>query len=144
MLTQQRADELMGMPKYCVDASPITFPLPGQAIRLQLKSSDNREEFLVDVNRKGRIRLSKCTYQERYEVVEILLRLDVAGPPHVNPDGQDVPSPHLHVYREGFGGKWAEPVPPEFTKLSDLAKTLEHFLMYCKVQKVPLIQRGVQ
>ena len=144
MLTQQRADELMGMPKYCVDASPIAFPLPDQATQLQLKSSDNREEFLVDVNRKGRIKLSKCTYQERYEVVDILLRLNVAGPPHVNPDGQDVPSPHLHVYREGFGDKWAKPAPSDFSKLSDLAKTLEHFLTYCEVQKVPLIQRGVQ
>jgi len=105
---------------------------------------NHKESFLVDVNRKGRIRLSKCTYQERYEVVEILLRLDVAGPPHVNPDGQEVVAPHLHVYSEGFGDKWARPAPPAFSSTENLPKTLDHFLKYCKVQEVPSIQYGVQ
>jgi hypothetical protein len=64
--------------------------------------------------------VSKCTYQERYAVIEILLRLDIDGPPHQNPDGVDVPCPHLHVYREGYGAKWAMPLPADFTNPSDL------------------------
>ncbi len=144
MLTQQRADEVIGMPKRCTDTSPIDFPLLGEAIQLELKSLDDRESFLVDVNRRGRIKLSKCTYQERYEVVDVLLRLDVGGPPHVNPDGEELPCPHLHIYREGFADKWAEPAPPDFTNTNDLPITLEHFLKYCKVENVPPIQRGVQ
>jgi len=144
MLSQERADELIEMPKRCTDPSTIAFPLPGYAIQLELKSTDDIESFLVDVNRKGRIKLSKCTYQERYEVVEILLRLDVDGPPHVNPDGQELPCPHLHVYREGFGTKWAQPAPSQFSNTDDLPRTLEHFLKCCKVKDVPPIQRGVQ
>jgi len=134
----------MDMAKCCADMSPIQFLIPGDAIQMELRSLDDIESFLVDVNRKGRIRLSKCTYQERYEVVEILLRLDVGGPTHVNPDGEEVPCPHLHVYREGFATKWARPAPPDFSSTSDLTITLEHFLKYCKVHEIPLIQRGVQ
>jgi len=80
----------------------------------------------------------------REAVVDILLRLDVDGPPHQNPDGEEMPSPHLHVYREGYGDKWAVPVPAEFTDTSDLVCTLRDFMKYCNVQECPSIQRGVE
>ncbi len=143
MLTQQRADELMAMPKRCADPLPIGFPLPGESLRLDLHSVDRSESFVLDVNRKGKIKLTKCTYQERYAVVEILLRLDVDGPPHENPDGVEVPSPHLHVYREGYGDKWAEPIPATFGDTSDLVQTLQDFMQYCNVQHIPTVQRGI-
>lgn len=117
--------------------------MPGDHLKLEAKSIDTRESFLFDVNRRGRLRLSKCTYQERYAVVEVLIRLDVDGPPHVNPDGNDVPCPHIHVYRESFGDKWAEPMPSDFTDTTDLAKTLEEFLTYCHVVEFPEIQRSL-
>jgi len=55
-----------------------------------------------------------------------------------------MPSPHLHVYREGYGDKWAVPVPAEFTDTSDLVCTLRDFMKYCNVQECPSIQRGVE
>ena len=143
MLTQQKADELLNLEKHCISAPPIDFPMPGNMIELDIKSTDNREDFKIDVNRKGRIRLTKCTYQERYASVEILLRLDIDGPPHENPDGDVVPCPHLHVYKEGFGDRWAYPIPNTFTNTSDLVKTLREFLVYCKVRNVSLIQRTI-
>lgn len=143
MLTQQRANELMAMEKYCVDAKSIQFPASGTAAQIEVKSTDDRESFLIDVNRKGRIRLSKCTYQERYAVVEILLRLDVGGPPHENPDGNVISCPHLHIYKEGFGTKWAYAIPIEFTDTTDLVKTLIEFLNHCKVKDIPQIQRSL-
>jgi hypothetical protein len=143
MLSQQRADELIAMPKRCADLLPIKFPLPGETLRFDVESEGASESFILDVNRKGRIRLTKCTYQERYAVIEILLRLDVDGPPHENPDGVEVASPHLHVYREGYGDKWAQPAPPEFSDTGDLARTLQDFMRYCKIQEIPEIQYGV-
>lgn len=143
MLTQARADELRAMEKYCVDHTPIQFPSAGTASQITVKSTDERESLLVDVNRKGRIRVSKCTYQERYAVVEVLLRLDVGGPPHENPDGQEIPCPHLHVYREGFGMKWAQALPTAFTDVADLVLTLREFLSYCNVEQIPSIQRSI-
>jgi hypothetical protein len=112
--------------------------------QLEVKSEDGREAFIIDVNRKGKIKISKCTYQERYQSIEILLRLDIDGPTHENPDGAEVPCPHLHIYKEGFAAKWAHALPAgEFTDTSDLASTLKDFLRYCKVRDIPDVQRGV-
>lgn len=144
MLTQAEADRLMAMVKRFADQTTIIFPLAGEISQLEVKSVDGRESFLIDVNRKGKVKISKCTYQERYRVIEVLLRLDVDGPPHDNPDGTEVPCPHLHIYREGFAAKWAYPLPVgRFTDTADLANTLREFLEYCNVQDIPSIQRGV-
>jgi len=107
-LTQIEADTLLAMEKHRTDDTAHTFPVLGGAIVVPLISANKRENFLLDVTR-GRINLKKVTYQNRARTAVILARLDIAGPPHVNPDGQEIPCPHLHTYREGFGDKWAEP-----------------------------------
>ncbi len=46
---------------------------------------------------------------------------------HFNPDGTEIHhQPHLHVFREGFDLRWAEPVT--WYDLKDPYGTLEHFL----------------
>lgn len=144
MLTQVEADRLMSLGKRLRDPGPLVFPLPGDSRSWEAESEGGRELFLIDVNRKGRIKVSRCTYLERYAIVEILLRLDIDGPTHENPDGTEVPTPHLHVYREGFADKWAIPLPSNrFTSVEDLAHTFREFLEYCNVIDIPNIQRGV-
>ncbi len=142
MLNQQKADRLMAMPKALNNPS-IRFPLDDDFICIDAKSADGREAFVFDVNRKGRIKLTKCTYMERHAVTEILLRLDIDGPPHTNPDGAEVPCPHLHTFQEGFGDKWAAPLPVEFTNPTDLVQTLIEFLKYANVLEIPDIQRSI-
>jgi hypothetical protein len=58
-----------------------------------------------------RIKLTKATFQNRARVAIVLYRLDIAGAPHRNLDGEKIPCPHLHFYREGYGAKWAIPAP---------------------------------
>lgn len=143
MLKQQEADALITMDKRFANAGIIDFPSVGDKAVFDLVSLDEREKFLADVNRAS-IRLTKCTYQERYQVVEILVRLDVDGRPHENPDGEVLPCPHLHVYREGFADKWAKPLPADrFRDTSDLVQTFTDFLTFCHVQKAPEIQRSL-
>lgn len=143
MLSQERVDELLRMPKALEEKKEIEFPRHGLFKSLKATSEDGREEFLIDINRKGTIRLTKCTFQNRYAVVEILLRLDIDGPPHENPDGQVIPCPHLHIYREGAADKWAIPLPAEFSDPTNLPKTLRDFLEYCKVKDIPAIQGSI-
>jgi len=144
VLTQAKVDELLALVKLLENATPVRFPLPGETAQIPVKSEDGRESFLIDVNRKGKIKVSKCTYQERYQVIEILLRLDIDGPTHENPDGTEIPTPHLHIYKEGFADKWAYPLPAGvFTDTTDLVKTFLEFLKHCKVRDVPQVQRGV-
>ena len=143
MLTQPVANALMAMPKHLLETGEIQFPAAGDYLQLELRSDDEHETFLVDVNRRGKIKLTKCTYQERYAVVEILIRVDIDGPPHENPDGTVVQCPHIHEYREGFGVKWARSLPATFTNPSDLVITFRDFLKFCNVAKVPGIQKVI-
>jgi hypothetical protein len=65
---------------------------------------------------RGQIKLTKATYQNRARQAIVLMRLDLDGPPHRNPDDQEIPCPHLHFYREGYGDKWAIPPPPDIQR----------------------------
>jgi len=105
-LTQAEADALMALEKRRVDATEWNYPNFGERVTVPLASIDGREAFLLDL-RRARINLKKGTYQNRGRQVVVLARLDFGGPPHRNPDGEEIGSPHLHLYREGFGDKWA-------------------------------------
>lgn len=107
-LVQAEADALIGMEKRRLDDTEWIFPLPGERLTIPLTSTDKRENFTLDVTR-GRIRLLKASFQNRARQAVVLLRLDVSGSPHINPDGQEIPRPHMHVYREGHADKWAYP-----------------------------------
>ena len=142
-LTQSEVDVLIGMEKHRINEERHNFPVLGGCLSLPLQSQDKREAFLLDI-RRGRIDLSRAKYQNRARQVVTLLRLDLGGPPHLNPDGQEIVCPHLHVYREGYGDKWAVPVPSDrFPSTSDLWATLEDFMQYCNVTQPPHIDRGL-
>lgn len=142
-LSQAEADDLIALPKQREDTREWDYPVLGGKISIPLVSLDHREKFVLDLSR-GRINLAKGTYQNRGRGVVILARLDFGGAPHRNPNGEEVASPHLHVYREGFGDKWAFPAPREtFTDLSDLWQTLQDFMRYCNVVEQPMFQKGL-
>jgi hypothetical protein len=109
-LPQDEADRLMAMEKHAVDEKEWLFPAPGDRVAIPLTSLDKRESFMLDVTR-AQIKLTKATYQNRARAAIILMRLDLDGPPHRNPDGVEIPCPHLHIYREGYGDKWAIAAP---------------------------------
>ena len=97
---------------------------------------------MLDLSR-GRIELSRNKFQNRARKTEILVRLDIGGAPHRNPDGEEVPCPHLHLYKEGCGDKWAYAVPESFINLKDISQTLEDFMKYCNIVEPPNINRGL-
>lgn len=142
-LTQSEADALIAMEKHRVSDEGNDFPMQGESLSLPLQSVDKREQFLLDISR-GRIDLMRGKYQNRVRQVVVLVRLDFGGPPHRNPDDTEVACPHLHVYREGYGYKWAEPAPVDrFPRIGDLWGTLDDFMLYCNITLPPLIERGL-
>ena len=142
-LTQAEADALIAMAKHRVNEERSDFPMGGQSLVLPLQSVDRREQFLLDLSR-GRIDLLKVKMQNRGRQVVVLVRLDLGGAPHRNPDGEEISVPHLHIYREGYGDKWAVAVPADrFTATSDDWRTLEEFLRFCNVTQPPHIDRGL-
>lgn len=139
-LTQHEADALFSIEKHCVDDTQYIFPGLGGALRIPLISADRKEEFILDITR-GRIDLKKNTFQNRARKAIVLVRVDIEGPSHPNPDGEVIPCPHIHLYREGFALKWAHPIPSTFNDPSDVWDTLNRFQTYCNISKPPNIQR---
>jgi hypothetical protein len=141
ILTQAEADVLIAVEKHRSDEGRHGFPMRGQSLSLPLRSADRREHFLLDLSR-GRIDLQKVKMQNRGRQVVVLVRLDLGGAPHRNPDDAEIPAPHLHLYREGFGDKWAVPLPADrFVNPADTWATFEDFLRFCNVTRPPHIQR---
>ncbi len=144
--TQATAEVLLAMEKRRADNREWDYPNLGGfggRIKVPIVSVDGRERFFLDLHR-ARIGIKKGTYQNRAREVLVLARLDFGGASHRNPDGEEVGSPHLHLYREGFGDKWAFPVPPEkFPNLEDPWVTLEDFMRFCNITEPPVIKRGL-
>lgn len=88
---------------------PVSIPLIAPAIA--------GEAFSLDVTQKRIVLKLKCQLRSTTHSV-ILARLDFASP-HRNPDGTTVGVPHLHVYREGYGDRFAYEVPPGMLKNPD-------------------------
>jgi len=142
-LTQAEAEALIAMEKHRLDDARWDYPGLGGSISIPLVSIDKREDFLLDISR-GKIDLLKGKYQNRSRQVVVLVRLDFGGQPHRNPDGEEILSPHLHIYREGYGDKWAVPVPADtFPDMNDLWRILEDFMRYCNITEPPFINRGL-
>ena len=142
-LSQAEADALIAMEKLPVDDKPLKFPDPGGRLAIPLVSTDKREYFVLDVQR-NRIKVAKATFQERTRQVVTLMRLDIAGAPHRNPDGIEIPCPHLHIYREGYGDKWAVPAPRDrYPDVANLFAALESFLRHCNIASPKQLNPGL-
>lgn len=139
-LDQKTADALIALPKVRANDDLSYFPGTGGYLSLPLVSQDRAESFSLDI-RRGGIDLKKGTYQNRAMQIYVLVRLDYGGAPHRNPDGKEIRSPHLHIYREGFGDKWAYEIPTEiFPQIEDPWQTLQNFMEYCNIIEPPNIR----
>jgi hypothetical protein len=141
-LTKNELDELLKLYKYYEGKEVFDYPSLGGNLSIPLSSRPPKEEFILDITR-GRINLRKNTFQNRVRVTIVLVRLDIDGAPHRNPDGEELPGTHLHIYCPGVGDKWAISLPSDFTNTADNILTLEQFMDYCSVVEKPIIQRGL-
>ena len=140
-LPQAEANRLLKVGKYCLEKRPYLFPSGGVKLQIPLVSSDKRDEFILDVN-SMRLDVKKFSFGTRTQSVITLARVDITkGGFHKNPDGVKITEPHIHVYREGFGDKWAEPLPPEFGNVDDIFQVLQYFLEYCNVIEKPMFAK---
>lgn len=143
ILTQSEADALLAMEKIRTDEHRHNFPGTGGRLMIPLHSRDKREPFILDVYR-ARIDLRRGTFQNRARQTLPLVRVDIGGSPHTNPDGVTIPCPHIHLYREGFGDKWAQPLPVElFDQPADPWEVLQSFFRYCRIVEPPHIEKGL-
>lgn len=145
-LTQSEADYLINIDKYPTAANEHRYVFPnadGSRLEILFSSVDKKEDFVLNFCRK-KIILEKRNHLIRAKKTVCLVRLDIDGPTHRNPDGEEIGGTHLHIYREGFGDRWACPLPADkFSKITDPLTTLEDFMRYCNVKKLPFIDRDL-
>ena len=140
-LSQMEAEALLRMEKFRVDSTSHPFPDLGGHIQIELQSENQRELFSLDISRR-RIALT-TKYQTRGRQSMVLARLDFNSP-HRNPDDSEVGVPHLRLYHEGYGDKWAYEVPPGMLiNPTDAWQVLTDFMRYCYIVEPPVITRGL-
>jgi len=143
LVTQVEADALLAMEKHRTTTERLRLPDGGGSLIVLLESVDRSEPFHLDISR-SRINLAKGKVQNRARMTIILARIDFGGAPHRNPDDVEVPCPHIHLYREGFGDRWAFAVPSAtFSDTTDHWQTLNDFMRFCNVTKPPYFDRGL-
>ena len=122
----------------------------GCHLNYELQSIDRNNKFNLDINRE-KIEL-KYSLQTRMNTDISLIRLDYKGY-HTNPNSNceidiDDPfykihdkcmgkmfinEPHVHIYRKGFGNRWAYPVDTLFNETNDIKVTLHDFTKLCNI-----------
>ncbi|MXW32187.1 MAG: hypothetical protein F4Z62_03645 [Rhodothermaceae bacterium] len=128
-LSQDRADSLIMMPKRPANNQICDYPSGGSRVNIPLVSLDKTESFFLDIS-TSRVNFAKRKYQNRVETI-VLVRLEINGTWHRNPDGTMVGPSHIHVYREGYGARWTFEVPNnEFMYVNNPRKTFLDFMDY--------------
>ena len=93
--------------------------------------SDSGDEFIFTVTH-SKMRQSKASYNLMLSLGKIVLvRLDVDGAVHTNPDGKNMGRTHMHIYNERYGDAVAYEIPEGvFSNLYDKDKTLKDFMKH--------------
>lgn len=137
-LSQEIVEELISCIKNLLHSEDIIYlPSLGTSKELEAISTINSYKYIIDINRKGSINISKCTYQLRYNKNIPLIRIDLGGPPHKNPNGEKIECPHIHLYVEGYQLKWAYPLESILSyDTNSLIETLISFLEYIHINNL--------
>lgn len=142
MITQEEFELLHQIEKYLdIGEVGIEWPKKGKNLAVPCYSKDNRESFEITINR-GKIEVRKINYQQLYsQDKSILFRIDNIGPRHQNPDGNYIDCPHIHIYKEGYGDKWAYSLNEIIGIVTENPIELfEAFLKYINVTDTPHIE----
>ncbi len=137
-MTKEKAQELIQVMKQLLRTGVYKLPKIGTMDKLPLQSmQSSRDRFAVYINRKGQIDPQKYTLLLHFSE-ENLLRIDVHGTDHHNPDGTVVPCPHIHmrIKDEGRWDNYAYDLPAIFGNAEDCAVTLRDFLQYCNTNNI--------
>ena len=123
MLTQEQANRLITLLKEAVRKDAFVWEMNKAQDEVLVAVEEQEIQFVLSMKRNPfKIRLHLRTRDRDISLV----RVDNASY-HPNPDGSEIRGqPHIHVYREGEGLNWAEPI--DWFDLNNPLATLERFL----------------
>lgn len=122
-LTQKEVDDLISIRERSLAEVPVIFSVFGR-VKVALCDMSVNIDFQLGM-RRTRPNVKKGTNQTRLRQTIVLLGLDYRGALHWNPDGEETPCPHIHIYQSRCKGKWALPISNRgFKNSSDFGKHL--------------------
>ena len=152
LINQSEIDILIDMPKTLIQYKKEkmqklrVIPIPPTREKCLLEAiADNKKDFFLFDISNGGIRLSKKKFQKRHKPYPIpLIRIDIDGPPHDNPDGEKLSGTHIHIFQAGWDDKWAYPIEkflPEINpKSASFEDVLFAFLKFCNIKNINEIE----
>jgi MoaA/NifB/PqqE/SkfB family radical SAM enzyme len=142
MVDQDEINRLLGLKKHSDPKRTYKLPFPGNKLSIQLDSDNRREKFALNVYRGKRIEL-KFNYSTIAKTILpfCLVRVDLNGSEHQNPDGTIIPCPHIHIFNEEFGESLARPLSGiiMFKDIYDTWEVLQDFISFCNIETRPVI-----
>lgn len=135
-MKNEKYDELLELIKI-FEKNKVTFPDNGQQNFHSLVAENNQPlSFQLLINRKGHLREDRLTYQMKSKEYDVMVRLDMTGPPHASKSGELISTPHVHIFDERHNyGKWAVALSEisNHKIIIELHDSLEAFLLYNNV-----------
>jgi len=141
-LTNQQVDiiieELKNMLSH-FDINTLNTPFGKIKSRNMLVSDINNINFKLSIHRGNR-EPERFSLDLRFnDTHDCLVRLDVKGGAHTNPDGTVAPNSHLHIYNNIYNPKdsFAHPIDLKyFPNISNLYYAADSFLDYTNVKRI--------
>lgn len=133
-MSDEEFKRLMSMQKHISD-DKIVLPKAGEkADPICAVSDSSSDVFIIDIDRRGTISISKKKLQERHGNTQTkMIRLEIDAPPHTNPDGSKLSRNHIHIYSEKYGLAMAYDLDGfDETLFKDTANFYSLFLDFCK------------
>ncbi len=136
-MTNCEFQELIQLRKIFIKHSVI-LPNNGEKVKFDLISKGTNNRFYLDINRRGKIELSKCTLQTRWEFNKLpLVRIDIDSPNHMNPDGIIKSRNHIHIYQESDNDTgnlpWAYDLEEYGIRYDSFMQVFYGFCTYCNI-----------
>ena len=141
-MNDKKFEHLMSLIKYFDKPNLVAVPQIGDNLNFGLHTNSTQDSFIFDLDRSGKIEL-KFKNQLRKESI-LLVRMDINGPPHINPDGEAVSGSHIHIYKEGYGLKWAHELEEKLLTLPDKTNVLDIFRIFCDYCNISLENISIQ
>lgn len=136
-LTNEEYSRVMSLKK-CFDKN-IILPQENESKDFGLHSRETGEEFLLSAERKNIVKFSiyRSKFNHCYSKIPIV-RLEIGGRPHINPDGTFIGRDHIHIFKEGYDLSWAYELSEEnyikhFHNYNDYNLLFEDICVYCNI-----------
>lgn len=137
IITDEEYQRLMKLRKFF--DTTVQLPRVDQQKRYLLHTADGSEEFQMNIERKNVVDFCviRSKFNKSYQKQSIF-RLEVNGRPHTNPvDYEYVGRNHIHIYKQGYGLRYAydlENYKEHFTDPENISLLFKDICVYCNIE----------